>query len=87
MVRKNRDSKFVIYQVLYIFVITVLAIKGAGLDLGEVISKNEAIKRSVRDSLVTVIDSLNAIGAKFDLRVEENMAVENVELKKKIESR
>lgn len=86
MVRKNRDSKFVIYQVLYIFVITVLAIKGAGLDLGEVISKNEAIKRSVRDSLVTVIDSLNAIGAKFDLRVEENMAVENVELKKKIES-
>ncbi|MCU7490177.1 MAG: hypothetical protein ACM3UR_08465 [Bacteroidota bacterium] len=86
MVRKNRDSKFVIYQVLYIFVITVLAIKGAGLDLGEVISKKEAIKRSVRDSLVTVIDSLNAIGAKFDLRVEENMAVENVELKKKIES-
>ncbi|MGE5352151.1 MAG: hypothetical protein ACM3P0_08705 [Acidobacteriota bacterium] len=86
MVRKNRDSKFVIYQVLYIFVITVLAIKGAGLDLGEVISKNEAIKRSVRDSLVTVIDSLSAVGAKFDLRVEENMAVENVELKKKIES-
>ncbi|MGE5429628.1 MAG: hypothetical protein ACM3QX_01035 [Syntrophomonadaceae bacterium] len=86
MVRKNRDSKFVIYQVLYIFVITVLAIKGAGLDLGEVISKNDAIKRSVRDSLVTVIDSLSAIGAKFDLRVEENMAVENVELKRKIES-
>ncbi|MGE5621216.1 MAG: hypothetical protein ACM3U0_01450 [archaeon] len=86
MVRKNKDSKFVIYQVLYIFVITVLAIKGAGLDLGEVISKDDAIKRSVRDSLVTVIDSLNAIGAKFDLRVEHDAASENVELKKKIES-
>lgn len=86
MVRKNRDSKFVIYQVLYIFVITVLAIKGAGLDLGEVISKKEAIKRSVRDSLVTVIDSLNAIGAKFDLRIEHDMASENVVLKKKLET-
>ncbi|HEX2867810.1 MAG TPA: hypothetical protein VHO03_12250 [Ignavibacteriales bacterium] len=86
MVRKNRDSKFVIYQVLYIFVITVLAIKGAGLDLGEVISKNDAIKRSVRDSLVTVIDSLNALGAKFDLRVEHDVASENVVLKKKLET-
>ncbi|MCU7494448.1 MAG: hypothetical protein HF314_15795 [Ignavibacteria bacterium] len=86
MVRKNRDSKFVIYQVLYIFVITVLAIKGAGLDLGEVISKKDAVKRSVRDSLLTIIDSLSIMGAKIDLRVEHDMASENVALKRKIES-
>ena len=84
MTRKNRDSKFVIYQVLYIFVITVLAIKGADLDLGEVISKKEAVQTSVRDSLVTVIDSLNALGLKFDLKVDTNAVVENIELKKKI---
>ncbi|MGE5402363.1 MAG: hypothetical protein ACM3S2_18355 [Ignavibacteriales bacterium] len=86
MVKKNRDSKFVIYQVLYIFVITVLAIKGAGLDLGEVISKDDAIKRSVRDSLVTVIDSLSAIGATFDVKVTSNVINENAVLKKKVES-
>ena len=37
MARQNKDSKFIIYQVLYIFVVTVLALKGAGLDLGEVV--------------------------------------------------
>jgi hypothetical protein len=37
MIRKERDSKFVIYQVLYIFVITVLALKGADLNLRRVV--------------------------------------------------
>lgn len=86
MIRRNKDSKFVIYQVLYIFVITVLAIKGADLDLGEVISKDEAVKTTVRDSLMTVIDSLNAMGLKFNLKIDQNVEVENQELKKKIEA-
>lgn len=84
MIRKNKDSKFVIYQVLYIFVVAVLAIKGADLDLGEVISKKEAVNTSVRDSLLTVIDSLNALGLKFDLEIDTTSAKENVELKEKI---
>lgn len=35
--RKNRDVKFIIYQSLYIFVICVIAIKGANLDLTQVV--------------------------------------------------
>ena len=84
MKRESKDSKFVIYQVLYIFVITVLALKGADLDLGEVVRKDEAVSTSVRDSLVTLIDSLYAQGLKFDIKIDTNIAVENVELREKL---
>lgn len=84
MIYKERDSKFIIYQVLYIFVITVLALKGADLDLNKVILSKEAVKKSVRDSLVTVIDSLYAKGINFDIKINENMAEQNVALKEKI---
>ena len=46
MIKKERDSKFIIYQVLYIFVITVLAIKGADLNLREVVSKEHAVMKA-----------------------------------------
>ena len=86
MIKKERDSKFIIYQVLYIFVITVLALKGADLDLSRVVSKDKAVDKSVRDSLVVMIDSLNALGLKFDIKVQENTLEENQELKEKIAS-
>jgi len=35
--KKNRDVKFIIYQALYIFVICVVTIKGANLDLTQVV--------------------------------------------------
>ncbi len=86
MIKKERDSKFIIYQVLYIFVITVLALKGADLDLNKVILSKEAVKKSVRDSLVAVIDSLYAKGINFDINIKENMAEQNVALKEKLTS-
>ena len=86
MINKERDSKFIIYQVLYIFVITVLALKGADLDLNKVVLSKEAVKKSVRDSLVTIIDSLYAKGINFDIKVEENIAEQNVELKQRLAS-
>ncbi|MCL6493721.1 MAG: hypothetical protein K6T54_02960 [Ignavibacterium sp.] len=86
MIYKNRDSKFVIYQVLYIFVITVLALKGADLDLRRVALEEETVDKKVRDSLVTLIDSLYALGLKFDIKIDENLPVENEELKKKLAS-
>jgi hypothetical protein len=86
MITKERDSKFIIYQVLYIFVITVLALKGADLDLNRVVASKEVVKKSVRDSLVTIIDSLYAKGINFDIKVDENIAVENVALKEKLSS-
>ncbi len=86
MVRKNKDSKFIIYQVLYIFVVTVLALKGADLDLDKVISRNKVVDKSVRDSLVTLIDSLQANGMKFEIKVNPKVAEENMQLKEKIAS-
>jgi hypothetical protein len=86
MVRKNRDSKFIIYEVLYIFVITVLVLKGADLDLDKVISSNRAVSKSVRDSLVTMIDSLTAKGLKFEIKLNPDIQKQNVELKEKVES-
>lgn len=86
MIYKNRDSKFVIYQVLYIFVITVLALKGAELDLRRVALEEETVDKKVRDSLVTLIDSLYALGLKFDIKIDQNLPVENEELKKKLAS-
>ncbi len=85
MINKDRDSKFIIYQVLYIFVITVLALKGADLDLSRVVSKDEAVEKSVRDSLVAIIDSLFAMGLNFDIKVDPRITeTENVELKERI---
>ena len=86
MVKKERDSKFVIYQVLYIFVITVLALKGADLDLSRVVAEEETVDKAIRDSLVTLLDSLYAQGYKFSIEIDPNIEVENVELKQKLAS-
>jgi len=86
MVRKERDSKFIIYQVLYIFVITVLALKGADLDLNRVVLKDEVVNKAVRDSLMVILDSLTSSGIKFDVRVEENALKENEQLKNRLAS-
>ena len=83
MIKKERDAKFIIYQVLYIFVITVLALKGADLNLREVVSKDQTVNKSVRDSLVVLIDSLYAQGSKFEIKVDSSK-IENKELKEKL---
>jgi len=86
MVKKERDSKFVIYQVLYIFVITVLALKGADLDLSKVVSEEETVDKAVRDSLVAQLDSLYAQNIKFSIEIDPDVEVENVELKERLAS-
>ncbi len=86
MVRRSRDSKFVIYQVLYIFVITVLALKGAELNLGEVVRKDKVVDKSIRDSLIAIVDSLSGQGLKFNIEIDTNVVTENLELKKKLSS-
>ncbi|HSP89102.1 MAG TPA: hypothetical protein VLN45_13280 [Ignavibacteriaceae bacterium] len=84
MIKKNRDSKFIIYQVLYIFVITVLALKGADLDLSKVVREEESVDRAVRDSLVAQLDSLYAQNIKFSIEIDPDIEVENIELKEKL---
>jgi hypothetical protein len=84
MIRRERDSKFVIYQVLYIFVITVLALKGADLDLRRVALEEETVQVSVRDSLMSVLDSLYSLGIDFSIKIDPNVVVENEEMRKQL---
>lgn len=84
MINKNRDSKFVIYQVLYIFVITVLALKGANLDLRRVALEENTVNKSVRDSLITILDSLYALGIDFTIKIDPNVVVENEKMKEQL---
>ena len=84
MAKRERDSKFVIYQVLYIFVITVLALKGADLDLRRVALEDETVNVNVRDSLMSVLDSLYALGIDFSIKIDPNVVVENEEMKQQL---
>lgn len=86
MINKNRDSKFVIYQVLYIFVITVLALKGADLDLRRVALEEETVNKTVRDSLMAVLDSLYALGIDFSIKIDPNVVVENEKMREQLAS-
>ena len=86
MVKRERDSKFVIYQVLYIFIITVLALKGAELDLNRVALEEETVDISVQDSLVAILDSLYALGIDFSIQIDPNVVEENTELKDQLAS-
>lgn len=83
--RKNRDVKFIIYQSLYIFVISVLALKGANLDLTEVVTKEKEKKITdlYVDSLRSVIDSLLAKGIVPELKFDTSKKFTDIEELKK----
>lgn len=76
MRKQNRDVKFVIYQVLYIFVIVVITMKGADLNLIKVFTEEDAVKKSYADSLKKYIDSMLALGLvpKIELDSLKNIA-------------
>ena len=84
MRRKERDSKFVIYQVLYIFVITVLALKGADLDLRRVALEEETVDISIKDSLAAILDSLYALGIDFSIKIDPKVLDDNIEMRDKL---
>jgi hypothetical protein len=65
-------------------VITVLALKGAEINLGEVVKKENVVEKSVRDSLINVVDSLSNLGLKFNIEVDPNVVTENKILKDKL---
>ncbi len=84
MINRNRDSKFVIYQVLYIFIITILAMKGAELDLRKVALKEETVNISVKDSLAAILDSLYALGIDFSIKIDPKVLDENEEMRERL---
>ncbi|MBN1632883.1 MAG: hypothetical protein JW917_01810 [Ignavibacteria bacterium] len=76
--KAERDVKFVIYQVLYIFVVCVIALKGANLDLAEVISKEKVVERQYADSLKAYIDSLLALGLVPKIEFDTNVKIQDL---------
>lgn len=62
--RQNRDVKFIIYQVLYIFMVVVITMKGADINLIQVKNADDVVMKSSADSLKSKIDSLLALGVK-----------------------
>ncbi len=60
--KTGRDIKFVIYQVLYIFVICVIALKGADINLEEVLERDKVVDKEIAEKLQREKDSLIALG-------------------------
>lgn len=77
--KKHSDVKFIIYQVLYIFVVCVIALKGANIDLSEVISKEKVVEKSYADSLKAFLDSLIKLGLVPEIKFDTNRKFENIE--------
>lgn len=69
----SRDVKFVIYQVLYIFVICVIALKGADINLEEVLDAKQVVKKTYADSLKKYIDSILALGLIPSISIDTNL--------------
>lgn len=80
--KSNKDVKFIIYQVLYIFVVCVVAIKGADLNLVEVLDSTQAVHKSYADSLKKMIDSMTALGLVPDLKWDTNKKFTDVDMNK-----
>jgi hypothetical protein len=70
--KQARDVKFIIYQVLYIFVICIISLKGADINLEEVINKDVVVQKSFADSLKAFIDSLLALGIMPEIKFDTN---------------
>lgn len=80
--KKNRDVKFIIYQSLYIFVVCVIAIKGANLDLAQVVEDDGTIRAEITpDSLQKLLDVL-AVSLIVDTNVY--VIISKVDLEKNI---
>jgi hypothetical protein len=60
--KTGRDIKFVIYQVLYIFVVCVIALKGADINLEEVLARDKVVDKEIAENLQREKDSLIALG-------------------------
>ncbi len=87
--RKNRDVKFIIYQSLYIFVICVVAMKGANLDLTEVIEDDPSRARISEDSLRHLLEILKIsqiVDTSIFVIVPKELLKENVQLRTIVEN-
>lgn len=80
--KKGRDVKFIIYQVLYIFVVCVIALKGADINLEEVLDAKQVVKKTYADSLKKYIDSILALGLIPSINIDTNMKYSEQDMEK-----
>lgn len=83
--RKQKDVKFIIYQSLYIFVVCVIAIKGANLDLRQVVEDDGSVKPKIsQDSLEKLYDLMQKmvmVDTNFFVIVDKKLLAENEKLR------
>ena len=75
----HRDVKFIIYQVLYIFLVCVISLKGANIDLTEVLAKDKVVNKQYADSLKAYIDSILALGLVPEINFDTTKKLENID--------
>ena len=88
--RKKGDVKFIIYQSLYIFVVCVVAIKGANLNLTQVIEDDGKPKPQITmDSLEKLYDVMRKmvmVDTNYFVVVDKKLLAENESLKRIVEN-
>ncbi|MCX6157062.1 MAG: hypothetical protein NTY74_03680 [Ignavibacteriae bacterium] len=77
MSKHNRDVKFIIYQVLYIFVIVIITIKGADINLEEVLSADKVVEKDIANAWRRQLDSILALGLVPKIEIDENRTRED----------
>lgn len=89
MNKNSKDIKFIIYQSLYIFVVCVIAIKGANLDLVKVLEDDGTPKAHItEDSLQKLLELLKISQIVDTTRfaiVDKNLLKENEKLKELVQ--
>jgi hypothetical protein len=87
--KKKGDVKFIIYQSLYIFVVCVIAIKGANLDLVQVVADDGKVRAEITpDSLIKLQDLLSRsiiVDTNLYAIVDKNLLKENEKLRNLVE--
>ena len=83
--KKQKDVKFIIYQALYIFVVCVIAIKGANLDLTQVVEDDGKPKVTMTQNEIDSILALLKIAIIVDTNrfalVDKNLLVDNEKMR------
>jgi hypothetical protein len=88
--KKKGDVKFIIYQSLYIFVVCVIAIKGANLDLKQVVEDDGSLKPKIsQDSLEKLYDLMQKmvmVDTNYFVIVDKKLLLENEKLRMIVEN-
>jgi hypothetical protein len=83
--RKSRDVKFIIYQSLYIFVVCVVAIKGANLNLTQVVEDDGTPKPQISmdslENLYRLMQKMVLVDTNYFVIVDKKLLEENEKLR------